>query len=231
LYFLNTFSKAYSNNSDDYYNPGSSYNDGIRGAFSQGDFSFSASITDNVYARSDANNGDGDELGFDVQVTYSGIENLALSIGYADDGDVDAAIAAGETASATSLAVGSAAVAAADLVGTGTISNIFNISAAYSLGQLTLAGEYNDFEENSGGYAKDGDSYLLLANYAVNDDLSLTLRHAEVDLDGSSNDREKTTIAAGYNVTYNLSTVIEYSSGETGSTDNDVFAVEGTFTF
>jgi len=99
------------------------------------------------------------------------------------------------------------------------------------LGQLTLAGEYNDFEENSGGYAKDGDSYLLLANYAVNDDLSLTLRHSEVDVDGSANDREKTTIAAGYTVTDNLSTVIEYSSGETGTADNNGFAVEGIFTF
>jgi hypothetical protein len=271
---LLTYSKAYSNNSNDNYNPGSQYNDGIRGSFSQGDFSISGSITDNVYAGADYGDGDGDELGYDIQVTYTGIENLSISLGYANDGDVDdgitAATAAGVAAGVESLAVGglaaaadaaaeaaslaaggtaaeaaaagaaagavqaaidTAEAAAASAAGIGTISNIFNISAAYSLGQLTLAGEYNDFEENSGGYAKDGDSYLLLASYAVNDDLSLILRHSEVDVDGSANDREKTTIAAGYTVTDNLSTVIEYSSGETGTADNNGFAVEGIFTF
>jgi len=129
---LLTYSKAYSNNSDDNYNPGSQYNDGIRGAFSQGDFSISGSITDNVYAGKDYGDGDGDELGYDIQVTYTGIENLALSLGYANDGDVDdgitaaglAGVAAGvESVSATGAATlagaaaGTAASAASILAG------------------------------------------------------------------------------------------------------------------
>jgi hypothetical protein len=200
------YSKAYASHGDvgtDVYNPGSRYNDGIRGAFSQGDLSISASITDNVYA-ADSGTGDADDVAFDILVSYSGIENLSIAVGFGDEGDDDI---------------------------TAVISEIVNVYASYSLGQLTIAGEYNDFESGA-ATAVDGDSYLLLANYAVNDDLSITVRHSEVDIAGGTTaDREKTTVAAGYSVTDNLSTVVEYSNGEVGSEDNNVFAVEGIFTF
>jgi hypothetical protein len=181
------------------FNPGSRYNDGIRGAFSQGDLSVAASVTDD-YSTSTASGSDADELAFDIALTYSGIENLSLSLGYADNnGDI----------------------AADDL-------EIVNVHATYSLGQLTIGGEYNDFELGTG---EEADGYLLVGNYAVNDDLSITVRHSEVDSSLDTHDEERTTVAAGYSVTDNLSTVVEYSSGELGTADNDVFAVEGIFTF
>ncbi len=195
---LLTHSNAYS----DDYNPGSRYNDGFRGAFSQGDLSVAASITDGYSSVTGADN-DAGELAFDIALSYSGIENLSVSLGYADNsGDTLAGVTTGDL-------------------------ELVNVHASYSLGQLTLAGEYNDW--NVAG--AESDAYLLLANYAVNDDLSLTVRHSEVDHDAAGSDEEQTTIAVGYTVTDNLSTIIEYSSGEVGTVDSDVFAVEGIFTF
>ena len=192
---LLTHSNAYS----DAYNPGSRYNDGFRGAFSQGDLSVAASITDGYTSDPRPVTGnDAGELAFDIALSYSGIENLSVSLGYADNSDD-----------------------AGDL-------ELVNVHASYSLGQLTLAGEYNDWNDSGA----ESDAYLLLANYAVNDDLSLTVRHSEVDHDAAASpDQEKTTIAVGYTVTDNLSTIIEYSSSEVGTDDSDLFAVEGIFTF
>ena len=205
---LLTYSNAYS----DAFNPGSRYNDGIRGAFSQGDLSVAASVTDDYSSVGNTNN-DADEFAFDIALSYSGIENLSVSLGYADNsGDTVAGVTTGDL-------------------------EIVNLHASYSLGQLTLAGEYNDWN-NDGA---ESDAYLLLANYAVNDDLSITVRHSEVDHDAdgatvggvvtSPYDEETTTVAVGYTVTDNLSTIIEYSNGEIGTEDNNVFAVEGIFTF
>ncbi|MBT6461581.1 MAG: porin, partial [Opitutae bacterium] len=196
---LLTHSNAYS----DAFNPGSRYNDGFRGAFSQGDLSVAASITDGYTSDPRPVTGnDAGELAFDIALSYSGIENLSVSLGYADN-------------SADSVALGG------DL-------ELVNVHASYSLGQLTLGGEYNDWN-NDGA---ESDAYLLLANYAVNDDLSITVRHSEVDHDAAgSDDEETTTVAVGYTVTDNLSTIIEYSNGEIGTEDNNVFAVEGIFTF
>jgi len=190
------FSTAYS----DAFNPGSRYNDGFRGAFSQGDLSVAASVTDGYSSLTGVDN-DAGELAFDIALSYSGIENLSVSLGYADN--------SGDTGTTDDL-------------------ELVNVHASYSLGQLTLAGEYNDWNKNGA----ESDAYLLLANYAVNDDLSLTVRHSEVDHDDvGADDEEKTTVAVGYTVTDNLSTVVEYSSGEEDGEDNDVFAVEGIFTF
>jgi hypothetical protein len=192
---LLTHSNAYSKA----FNPGSRYNDGIRGAFSQGDLSVAASITDD-YSSNTGDDNDADELAFDIALTYAGIENLSLSLGYADN--------SGDTA-------------ATDL-------QITNVHASYSLGQLTIGGEYSDWEVGTA----ESDAYLLLANYAVNDDLSITVRHSEVDHDDAgSDDEETTTVALGYTVTDNLSTIVEYSTGESNGSDNDLFAVEGIFTF
>jgi hypothetical protein len=192
---LLTYSKAYT----DGFNPGSRYNDGIRGAFSQGDLSVAASVTDDYSSVGNTPN-DADEVAFDIALSYAGIENLSLSLGYADN--------SGDTAAGN--------------------LEVVNVHASYSLGQLTIGGEYSDWEV---GATEEADAYLLIGNYAVNDDLSITVRHSEVDSSTDANDEEKTTVALGYTVTDNLSTIVEFSSGELGTADNDVFAVEGIFTF
>ena len=189
------------------------YNNGIRGAYSQGDFSLSASITDNLYesARDRAlyeTGGNAQEVAVDVLLTYTGIENLSVSLGYADDGDVD------ENKLASSS-------------NDRSIAQAINVFATYSLGQITLGGEYIDYEDGAG---TSGDAYLLMGNYAVNDDLSLTVRHSEWDHTGGNN-MEKTTVAANYSISDNLSSIVEYSTGELTGKGVDTITVKGIFTY
>ncbi len=181
------------------YDPGSQYENGLRAATSQGDFSIAGSIYAGLYA-GDASSST-DDVAYEIVASYSGIENLSLSLGYADDNNVTA--------------------------GT-TMANVFNVHAGYALGQINVAAEWNSFEDGAGN---DGDGYLLLGTYAVNDKTSLTVRYSEVDADGTDLDLDKFTVSPSYAVTDNLSARVEYSTGEYNGNDVDVFAVEGILTF
>ncbi len=178
----------------------SQYNDGIRGSTSQGDFGVSVSVYDNLY---NGTAGTDSDVAIDGQITYSGIENLSLSLGFADDQKVGTA-------------------------DTGAIANIFNIHATYVLGQVTLSAEWNDFEDGAGN---DGDGYLVLGTYSVNDKTSIAVRYSEVDANGTSSDLEKFTVSPTYSVTDNLRARLEYSTGEYGGKDVDVFELEALLTF
>lgn len=195
---LVTDSWAYS----DRFNPTLRYNEGIRGAFSQGDLSIAASVTDSYGAVDADAGGDFNELAFDVAASYSGIENLSVSLGYATN-NAEAANIANEL-------------------------SLVNINATYSLGQINISGEYSDWEL---GAAEEADSYLIMGTYSVNDDLYLAARYSEVDSNVDGNDEEKFTVAAGYDVTDNLQTRVEYSSAEVGGADDDTFAVQGILNF
>jgi hypothetical protein len=186
-------SRAYDATGND---AGKSYNEGIRAAASQGDFSVAASVTDGLYdATAVGAEGDADDTAFDILVSYSGIENLSISLGYADDGNGD--------------------------------TQVVNIYATYVLGQLTLAGEYSDWDDNG----TESDNYLILANYSLNDDTSITVRRSEVCAATPAADFEKTTVALNYSISDNLSSVIEYSDSETAGADSDTIAVKGIFSF
>jgi hypothetical protein len=181
------------------YDPGSQYENGLRAATSQGDFSVAASVYAGLYA-SDASSST-DEVAYEIAVAYSGIENLSLSLGYAEDNNVTS--------------------------GT-TMANVFNVHAGYALGQINVAAEWNSFEDGAGN---DGDGYLIVGTYAINDKTGLTVRYSEVDADGTGSDLEKFTVSPNYAVTDNLSAVLEYSTGEYAGNDVDVFAIEGLLTF
>jgi len=182
-----------------------SYNDGIRGAYSQGDFAISASITDalgdSTGATTSTGLGDADEVAFDVLLSYNGIENLAIALGYSDEGDND--------------------------------EEIVNVYATYLLGQFTIAGEYIDVDNTA--VTGDQDQYLILLNYTINDDLSITGRYSEIDSNDTTENLEKSTVALNYSISDNLSTVIEYSSADVGAgatkRDEDVLELQGIFTF
>jgi len=190
---LYQYSRAYDATGND---AGRSYNEGIRAAASQGDFSVAASVTDSLYDDPAVGaEGDADDVAFDILASYSGIENLSLSLGYADDGNGD--------------------------------SQVVNFYATYVLGQLTLAGEYSDWDRNG----TESDNYLILANYSLNDDTSITVRRSEVCASTDDDDFEKTTVALNYSISDNLSTVIEYSDSELGGEDSDTIAIEGIFSF
>ena len=107
-------------------------------------------------------------------------------------------------------------------------SDIFNIHATYVLGQVTLSAEWNDFEDGAG---KDGDGYLILGTYSLNDKTSIAVRYSEVDADGTASDLDKFTVSPTYSVTDNLRAGLEYSTGEYNDKDVDVFALEAILTF
>ena len=176
------------------------YSDGIRAAVSQGDFSVAGSVFGSLYA----NVSDDEEVAYEIAATYTGIENLSISLGYADDNN--SALAGNNN----------------------VIGNVINLHASYTLGQITLHGEWNDFEDSAGN---DGDSYLLTGTYSINDKTGLTVRYSEVDANGTGSDLEKFTIAPNYALTDNLNTRLEYSTGEFGGNDVDVLAVEGILSF
>jgi len=184
---------------------GRQYSDGVRGAVSQGDFSAAASVLSSLYA--DKTNDD--EVAFEVSASYTGIENLTVSLGYADDNN----------SSIKNNGV---------LRNSNVVANILNLHASYSLGQVTVHGEVNDFEDERG---KSGSSYLLAGTYSINDKAGITVRYSEVDAAGTKSDLDKFTISPNYALTDNLNTRFEYSTGEFGGKDVDVVAVEGILSF
>ena len=80
--------------------------------------------------------------GFDVAASYGGIETFRYPSRLTDNGDT----------------------IASDLT-------LVNINATYSLGQISISGEYSDWE--LGATERRCDSYLLMGTYSVNDDLYL----------------------------------------------------------
>ena len=172
------------------------YAEGIRASFGVEDVAIAISGYNGLYGAAGADL----DLAYDAQVVFSGVENLTVALGYAED----------------------------DNSTTTAIAEAVNVWASYESGQVMIAGEYNDVTDANGA---EGDSYLLLANYQINDNASITVRYSEQDLDGTANDVEKFSIAPIYNFTDNLSAFVEYSTGEVDGTDNDSFSIETVFTF
>ncbi len=173
---------------------GKRYREGIRASFGVEDIAVGISGYDNG---TDPSNFD---LAYEAQVIFSGIENLTVALGYADDDDAAA-----------------------------VINEAVNVWASYESGQMTVAAEYNDIESG----ATSGDGYLLLANYTINDNASITVRYSEQDVAGAQ--FERFTISPSYSFTDNLGALIEFSTGEKEvggvTVDEDIFAIETTFTF
>ena len=173
------------------------YAEGIRASFGVEDVAIAISGYNGLYGAAGADL----DLAYDAQVVFSGVENLTVALGYAEDDNSNK---------------------------TAAIAEAVNVWASYESGQVMVAGEYNDVTDGNG---KEGDSYLLLANYQINDNASISVRYSEQDLVGTTNDVEKFSIAPIYNFTDNLSAFVEYSTGEVNGEDNDSFSIETVFTF
>jgi len=165
---------------------GKQYKEGVRASFGVEDIAVGISAYDDGVGEFD--------LAYEAQVIFSGIENLTVALGYADDDDA-------------------------------AINEAVNVWASYESGQMTVAAEYNDIESG----ATSGDGYLLLANYTINDNASITVRYSEQDVAGAQ--FERFTISPSYSFTDNLGALIEFSTGEVNGADEDIFAIETTFTF
>ena len=173
---------------------GRRYAEGLRASFGVEDVAIAVSGYNGLYSGKATDM----DLAYDAQVVFSGVENLTVALGYAEDDN------------------------------SASIAEAVNVWASYESGQVMIAGEYNDVTDGAGN---EGDSYLLLANYQINDNASISVRYSEQDLDGTANDVEKFSIAPIYNFTDNLSAFVEYSTGEVDGTDNDSFSIETVFTF
>ena len=112
-------------------------------------------------------------------------------------------------------------------------AEILNVWVSYESGPFIFAAEYNDFE-HAGMRYNSGEGYLFLAHYAIDNNLSITARYSEEDLD-TGDGSQKWTFSPKYSFTDNFAGRMEYSrtDREQGGTDEDVdfFAVEAIFTF
>jgi hypothetical protein len=101
-----------------------------------------------------------------------------------------------------------------------------NIHAAYTMDKLMLAAEYVNIDD---GGASDDSAYLILADYDVNDKFGVAARYSEYEVGAAQYDR--VTVAPNYAITDSLGAILEYSSSEVLGGDEDMLALELTFTF
>ena len=200
---------------DDNKIPFAAYHQGVKIAFSSGDLSGAISVVDDVYN----SNGDAEDVGFEAQIKYTGLENFTIAIGTAQSGSGDV------TTAKTTLGN---ADPKDDLNAT---DDYYNFWVEYGgIDSLILGAEYNSYKAGEAG--TDGDSWMLMGNYSVNEKLGVTLRLSEVEEKGTTTyEADKFTISPSYSFSDSLLGRIEYSTGEIDGDDADYFSIEALFTF
>lgn len=118
---------------------------------------------------------------------------------------------------------------------------LINTWASYSKDALTLAVEYNTAENSVTEIdgveivGSDASGYLLMANYAFNEKVGLTVRYHDWDIENAAGvtveDASGFTISPSYAVNDNLLMVFEYRMEEINDVDTDTIAVEALVTF
>ena len=143
------------------------------------------------------------DLDYEISLTYTGIENLTAFIGYREE--------SGDTAADSD-------------------TEYLNLHASYQMGKTLLAAEFTNIDMSvvNGGE----DAFMLMANHAISDKLSATLRYSESEL-SSSVDATSITLAPSYQITENLGAILEYSDYDVSNAlmDGELLAVELTYTF
>jgi len=111
---------------------------------------------------------------------------------------------------------------------------LFNTWASYAKDELTLAVEFNTAED-SAFVGSDASGYLLMANYAFNEKIGLTVRYHDWEVEDASGatfeDASGFTISPSYAVNDNLLMVFEYRMEEINNIDIDTIAIEALVTF
>ena len=144
---------------------------------------------------------DGDNLNTEISFSYTGFENVVIGGGYFFDNQSN------RTQETDAL----------------------NLHASVNMGKLLVAGEYIELSNDTVG---DRDAYLLLADYDFNDKLGAALRYSSAEMATAGNpDFDKITIAPNYSLTDNIGVILEYSDIDQGVIDENLLAVEVTYTF
>ena len=102
-----------------------------------------------------------------------------------------------------------------------------NINATYSVGKALIGAEWSNIDNEATG--NDDDAYLILVDYDFTDVLGGAIRYSEYE-DGA-NEVEMFTIAPNYALTDSLGVILEYSDIENAGVDDDLLAVELTYSF
>jgi len=195
---LYTFSRAYGDSGYNLGNVDAAVVEGITFAYAGEGFSIAASFEEDAGANLEVS-----DLNVELYATYTGIENVAIGLGYfidnADDGQL-------------------------------VENDIFNAHVSYSFGKGLVAAEYISID--NGGVATAGeDAFMLLADYDFTEQIGAAIRYSEAEA-SSTEDYTQFTIAPNYAITESLGAIIEYSDYETDNgTDGEIFAVELTYTF
>jgi len=207
-----THSRAYSDDISDGTNgvAGSNFNlgdvdsnvfEGVAVSYSGGAFGFNLS-----FHNDGDSNLENDDLDTELSFSYTGIENLVLGGGFLFDNQGNSA-GSRET-------------------------DVVNIHAAYQTGKLLLAAEYTEQDIDQATVVNDKlDGYMFLADYSVSDKLAIAVRLSNNEVETSTSDFNKATIAPRYAITDSLGAVIEYSDLDYGAADGNLLAVELTYTF
>jgi len=155
---------------------------------------------------------DTDNLDVELSLSYTGIENLSLGGGYYFDNQ--------------------------DTSGTNEENDVLNFHVSTVMGKFLLALEYTEIDTSrnaAGTHSSSNDGYMILADYTVSEKLAVALRLSSNEQDdgtaGNDPDYDKITIAPRYAITDSLGAILEYSDIDNGDTDEDLLALELTFTF
>ena len=195
---LYTFSRAYDGLAYDLGNVDAASVEGLTISYAGEGFSVAASFEEAVGANLETA-----DLNVELFASYTGIENVAIGVGYFIDNAND---------------------------GVAVENDIFNINASYSFGKGLVAAEYTEIDGD--GVATAGETaFMLLADYDFNDKLGAAIRYSEAEVTSTA-DYNKITIAPNYAITDSLGVILEYSEYEIdGGVEADAVAVELTYTF
>jgi hypothetical protein len=220
---LYTYSRAYGNiaagttsaadlgynNSFNIGNVDSNVFEGGRVSFASGDFTGSLALFNQVGATlENSTTNTENDLDVELAVSYSGIDNLSVTVGYINIATQDSTVAG--------------AAANEDF-------NVYTVNASYTINKLLLAGEYSSAEGDDGD---DLSAYLILADYDINEKIGIAVRYSEWDQTNTTS-ADKITFAPNYAITDSLGAIIEFSTTEADgvAVDVDEVAIELTYTF
>ena len=195
---LYTYSRAYGDSAYNLGNVDAASVEGITVAYAGEGFSIAASFEED--AGSDLETSD---LNVELYATYTGIENVAIGLGYFIDNADDGVLIE---------------------------NDIFNAHVSYSFGKGLVAAEYINID--NGGVATAGEeAFMLLADYDFTEQIGAAIRYSEAEA-SSTQDYTQFTIAPNYAITESLGAIIEYSDFEIDNgAEGEIFAVELTYTF
>ena len=180
---------------------------GVTIAYSGDNFSIAASIENPAGDADASGTADRKEIetnnaDLEVAITYTGIDNVNIGIGYFFDNE--------ELNTAE--------------------EDVLNFHASTTFGKVFIAGEYTEVQTENVATG-DLDAYMLLLDYDFNDKLGAAVRISSNETNTANQDYDKVTIAPNYAITDSLGAIIEYSDIDQGTIDVNELAIELTYTF